>query len=75
MKAELDVFEAQKEFKIYVKYIKENVGIDRADESLESFAIWFQGEWPRFFRATGQPCFTANKKLGVEQKIKEETKR
>lgn len=61
MQAELDVYEAQKEFKLYVKFIKENVGSDRAQEDLESFAIWFQGEWPRFFKAKGQPCFTAPK--------------
>ena len=61
MKAELDVFEAQKEFKLYVKYLKEALGPDRATEDLESFAIWFQNEWPRFFKATGTPCFTANR--------------
>lgn len=66
MKAELEVYEAQKEFKLYVKFIKERVGTDRADESLESFAIWFQGEWPRFFKATGTPCFT--------QKMRQEAK-
>jgi hypothetical protein len=68
MKAELDVYEAQKQFKLYVKYIKENVGADRANESLESFAIWFQGEWPRFFKAAGNPCISA--KLAAKESVK-----